>query len=76
MPPWKVILHNDDHNIAEDVVEKVREIVHLDNEEAVIKVLEAHESGCSILAITHQEKAELFVEQFQTYRITVTIEKD
>jgi len=75
LPPWKVILHNDDHNAAEIVVKRVREIVHLDEEDAVIKVLEAHETGCSLLATTHQEKAELFVEQFETFKITVTAEK-
>ena len=76
LPPWKVILHNDDYSVAEDVVKRVREILHLEEEDAVIKVFEAHETGCSLLVTTHQEKAEFFVDQFLTYKITVTAEKE
>ena len=75
LPPWKVILHNDDVNTAEFVTEKVQEIVHLPEHEAVTKVLKAHEEGRALLTSTHKEKAELFVEQFTSYKIEATMEK-
>lgn len=75
LPPWKVLLHNDDVNTAEKVINKVQEIVKFDEEKAVEVVLEAHEEGVALLLITHQEKAELIVESFESCKITVTTEK-
>jgi ATP-dependent Clp protease adapter protein ClpS len=45
-------------------------------EEAVIRTLEAHESGLALLLVTHKERAELYVDQFGTFSITLTIEPD
>ena len=75
MPPWKIILYNDDRNTAEYVVNKVQEITKLEEEDAVQRVVEAHENGMALLLITHKEKAELFVEMFKSCKITVTMEK-
>lgn len=75
LPPWGVILHNDEVNTAEFVAEKVQEITKLEEEVAVSKVLEAHKKGRALLVTTHQEKAELFVEQFTSYKISATAEK-
>lgn len=75
LPPWKVILHDDKINEAEFVVNKVQEITKLEEKIAVQRVLEAHKNGIALLLTTHREKAELFVEMFETYQITVTMEK-
>lgn len=75
MPPWKIILHNDDVNTAEYVVNRVQEITKLDEEDAVRKVLQADKEGLALLLVTHQEKAELFVEMFESCKIDVTMEK-
>ena len=75
LPPWKIILHNDDVNPAEYVVLKVREITKLDEEVAVQKVIEADKTGMALLLITHKEKAEFLVEVFESCKITVTMEK-
>ncbi|MHA2279539.1 MAG: ATP-dependent Clp protease adaptor ClpS [Promethearchaeota archaeon] len=75
LPPWKVILHNDNVNIAEDVVQRVQEIMGFDEERAIELVIEAHETGQSLLLTTHHERAELYMEQFQSCNITVTIER-
>ena len=77
LPPWKVILHNDPINVAVDVVQAVQEIVKLLPPDAKKKVLEAHTTGVSILKHCHQERAELYVEQFAacTPKIKVTTEK-
>ena len=55
MPPWKIILHDDDVNTAEYVVNRVQEITKLNEEEAVRKVLLADEEGLALLPTTHQE---------------------
>ncbi len=76
LPRWKVILHNDDVNVAEFVATKVQEITRLSEQDALEKVLAAHEHGTALLLITHKEKAELIVEQFEGHKITATMEKD
>lgn len=75
LPPWKIILHNDNTNTAEYVINRIQEVTKLDEEKATKRVFEAHENGIAVLLITHKEKAELFVEMFQSYKITVTMEK-
>lgn len=78
LPPYKVILHNDDVNSAPDVVRRIMEFVHLDKLEAENKTLEAHQEGQSVLIITHKERAELIMDQFSgcVPHIIVTIEAD
>lgn len=75
MPPYKIILHNDEINTAEYVVNKVQEITKLEEEIAAKRVIEAHQKGQAPLLTTHKEKAELFVEMFGSCKITVTMEK-
>lgn len=75
LPPWKIILHNDEVNKAEYVIGKVQEITKLDEEKATKRVLEAHKNGKAILLITHLERAELLVEMFKSCKITATMEK-
>ena len=76
LPLWKVMLHNDDVNVFEDVVKVVRRLTCMKQEEAHVRVKEAHTSGCALLLVTHQERAELYVEQFASCKVTVTIEPD
>ncbi len=76
LPPWRVLLHNDDKNEIEDVVRIVRRLTPLNHEESIARVLEAHRTGVSLLLVTHQERAELYVEQFQSCGLTVTAEAD
>lgn len=79
LPKWKVILHNDDINDALDVAKSVHRITQMDKFEAARKTQEAHESGIAFLLATHQERAELYRDQFafcKPHPITVTIELD
>ena len=76
LPPWKVILHNDDVNVLEDVVGRVQQLTTLNREEAIARTLEAHKSGSALLLTTHQERAELYVDQFASCGLTVTAEPD
>lgn len=76
LPPFKVLLHNDDVNTFEHIIASILKVTSLQVEDAVLKTVEAHETGVSLLLITHKERAELFAEQFSTFNITVTIEPD
>jgi len=74
LPPWKVLLHNDDTNAFEYVVETVRMIARLGKQDAELRTKEAHEAGVALLLTTHQERAELIQQQFASRNLTVTIE--
>lgn len=76
MPPWKVLLHNDDVHEILFVVETVLKLTPLKRQDAVLRTLEAHESGLAMLLATHREHAELLEEQFTSAGLTVTIEPD
>ena len=76
LPPFKVLLHNDDVNDVEHVIRSILKLTPLSLEEALQKTLEAHHTGVSLLLVTHQERAELYCEQFATFQLTVTAEPD
>jgi len=74
LPPYKVLLHNDDENTFEQVILVILKLTRLTTEDAIERTVEAHESGVSLLLATHRERAELYQEQFLTFQITTTIE--
>lgn len=74
LPPYNVLLHNDDVNTFEHVIRSILRLTTIGPEEAVLKTLEAHETGVALLLVTHRERAELYVEQFASLSLTVTIE--
>jgi ATP-dependent Clp protease adaptor protein ClpS len=74
LPPYRVLLHNDDVNTVEHVVRSILHLTELSPEEAVARTLEAHETGVALLLVTHRERAELYQEQFTSLSLTVTIE--
>lgn len=76
MPPWKVLLHNDEVNEMGFVIETIIELTTLNPQTALIRMVEAHKSGVSMLLATHREHAELLQEQFASKGLLVTIEPD
>ncbi len=76
LPPYKIVLHNDDVNTFDHVVVTVMKLTPLKATEAVDKTIEAHETGLAVLLVTNQERAELYVEQFAGYSLVVTGEPD
>ena len=74
LPPWKVLLHNDDTNSMEFVVLTVVKLTPLKEPDAKKRTLEAHEAGVALLLVTHKERAELYKDQFESKGLTVTIE--
>ncbi len=76
LPPWKVLLHNDDKNACEDVVKIICRLTPLNEHAATVCMLEAHKTGVAMLLVTHRERAELYVEQFASCGLTATAEPD
>ena len=76
LPPYKLILHNDDVNPFEHVIETILDLTPLNEVEAVERTIEAHELGQAVLLVTHKERAELYVDQFATKNLTTTCEPD
>ncbi len=74
LPPFRVLLHNDDVNDVVHVVRSITELTPLNRDEAVRRTREAHSAGISLLLVTHRERAELYREQFQSKGLTVTLE--
>ena len=74
LPPWKVLLHNDDDNEMGFVVETIVMLTPLKELDALRRMKEAHESGVALLLVTHKERAELYQDQFDSRGLTVTIE--
>jgi ATP-dependent Clp protease adaptor protein ClpS len=74
LPPWKVLLHNDDKNDMPFVVKTIVQLTPLNENDAVERMKEAHETGVALLLTTHKERAELYLEQFQSKGLCVTIE--
>lgn len=73
LPPWKVVLHNDNVNGMEDVVVTIKKLTPLSDQAAVRRMLEAHQRGRALLLTTHRERAELYKYQFMSRGLTVTI---
>jgi ATP-dependent Clp protease adaptor protein ClpS len=76
LPPWKVLLHNDEKNEMLFVIRAICDLTPLNREAALTRMLEAHKSGVALLLVTHKERAELYVDQFQSMGLTVSIEPE
>ncbi len=76
LPPWRVLLHNDDVNHIDQVIKTLQKLMPLSREDAVTRAMEAQHQGVSLLVVTHQERAELYVEQFASCKIKVTAEPE
>jgi ATP-dependent Clp protease adaptor protein ClpS len=74
MPPYKVILHQNPALDLMFVVRTVMELTRFCRAEATHKMWESYHCGRSVLLVTYKERAELYVEQFASKGLTVTVE--
>ena len=75
--PYKVILHNDEHNSMEHVVESLRKAVPgMTLGKAVAIMWEAHTSGKAVVIACPLELAELYQQRILSFGLTATIEQD
>lgn len=74
LPPYKVLLHNDDVNSFDHVIAAILKVTTLTPQEAIVRTLEAHETGLALLLTTHRERAELYIDQFASLKLVATAE--
>lgn len=76
LPPYNVILHNDDVNDMRWVVESLlRCVPELSPEEAYTIMMTAHTEGRALVITCPLEQAELYQQRLQSRGLTVTIER-
>lgn len=74
LPPYRVLLHNDDVNSVDHVIVSLLKLTPLNLQQAAEVTMEADATGVALVLVTHQELAELYQEQLQSQTLTVTIE--
>lgn len=76
LPPYVVILHNDDHNSMDHVVHALlASVPELDIERAVEVMLAAHNHGQADVISCPLERAELYRDRLERHGLTATIRK-
>ncbi len=76
-PRYRVLLHNDDYNPMEYVVQVLMTTVpSLTQPQAVDIMMEAHTNGLALVITCAQEHAEFYSETLKNHGLTSTIEPD
>lgn len=76
LPPWLVILHNDDHNDMLHVVRALLKAVpKLSRARATAIMLEAHFHGQAVVTTCPLELAELYRDRLQGFGLIASIRK-
>lgn len=76
-PRYRVLLHNDDFNSMEYVVQTLMQTVpSVTQPQAVSIMMEAHTNGMALVITCAQEHAEFYCETLKNHGLTSTIEPD
>ena len=76
-PRYRVLLHNDDYNSMEHVVQVLMKTVpSITQPQAVSIMMEAHTNGMALVITCAQEHAEFYCETLKTNGLSSTIEPD
>jgi ATP-dependent Clp protease adaptor protein ClpS len=76
-PRYKVLLHNDDFNSMEYVVQTLMQTVpSITQPQAVNIMMEAHTNGLALVITCALEPAEFYSETLKNHGLTSTIEPD
>ncbi|NEN90084.1 MULTISPECIES: ATP-dependent Clp protease adapter ClpS [Okeania] len=76
-PRYRVLLHNDDFNSMEYVVQALMKTVpSLTQPQAVDIMMEAHSNGIALVITCALEHAEFYCENLKNQGLTSTIEPD
>jgi ATP-dependent Clp protease adaptor protein ClpS len=77
LPPYRVVLFNDDYNDMDYVVlALLHTINNLSRQEATRIMLTAHLNGNAIVVVCPKETAECYQERLLGYGLTATIEPE
>src|SRR5262249_53084025 len=72
LPPYNVILENDDHHTMEFVLDVLQKALGYDQPKSYQLMMLAHETGRSIVWTGSKEVAELKAEQMTSFHETLT----
>jgi ATP-dependent Clp protease adaptor protein ClpS len=76
-PKYRVLLHNDDFNPMEYVVQVLLTAVpQLSEPQAVSIMMETHTNGIGLVITCEQEHAEFYCETLKNHGLTSTIEPE
>jgi ATP-dependent Clp protease adaptor protein ClpS len=76
-PQYRVLLHNDDYNPMEYVVQVlITTVPSLTQPQAVSIMMEAHTNGLALVITCAQEHAEFYCETLKSHGLISTIEPD
>ncbi|MGD1951954.1 MAG: ATP-dependent Clp protease adapter ClpS [Leptolyngbyaceae cyanobacterium] len=76
-PRYRVLLHNDDFNSMEYVVDSlVKSVPSLSVPQAVDIMMQAHNAGVGLVIVCELEHAEFYSEMLRSKGLTSTIEPD
>ncbi len=76
-PRYRVLLHNDDFNSMEYVVQTlITTIPNLTQPQAVSVMMEAHSNNIALVIVCEQEHAEFYCETLKNHGLTSTIEPE
>ncbi|MEO0533632.1 MAG: ATP-dependent Clp protease adapter ClpS [Cyanobacteria bacterium P01_A01_bin.123] len=76
-PRYRVLLHNDEYNTMEHVVESlVQTVPSLTTPQAVDIMMQAHTAGTALVITCALEHAEFYCESLKSKGLTSTIEPD
>lgn len=73
---WNVVVLDDPVNLASYVVLVFRRVFGFDEETAYRHMIEAHETGRSVVWSGSREKAEAYVYSLQEWHLSAILEKD
>lgn len=73
--PWNVIVFNDPVNLMSFVTMVFRRVFGYSDEKASKHMLEVHQLGQSVLWTGAREKAEMYVQQLQSYQLLTSMQK-
>jgi ATP-dependent Clp protease adaptor protein ClpS len=77
LPPYKVIVHNDDYNEMDYVIFALLHSVNsLTVQQAQRIMLTAHLTGKAVVIVCPKEAAEYYQQRLLSYDLTATIEPD
>ncbi|PAX60206.1 ATP-dependent Clp protease adapter ClpS [Brunnivagina elsteri] len=76
-PRYRVLLHNDDYNSMEYVVQTlITTVTSLSQPQAVSIMMEAHSNGTALVITCAQEHAEFYCESLKEKGLSSSIEPD
>jgi ATP-dependent Clp protease adaptor protein ClpS len=77
LPPYKVLLHNDDYHSMDYVVRVLCRVIHSLSRAAALTIMyQAHVSGVAVATVCPQELAEHYRDGLRSYGLSSTIEPD